>query len=61
MRRHKLSLYLLLSVKPFKLLTEQTTQWEAALHQVTEMAEEAVEQERAKTVEAEVDVNGFSP
>ena len=24
-------------------LNEQTTQWEAALHQVTEMAEEAVE------------------
>ena len=40
-------------------LTEQTTQWEAALHQVTEMAEEAVEQERTKTVEAEVDVNVF--
>ena len=40
-------------------LNEQTTQWEAALHQVTEMAEEAVEQERTKTVEAEVDVNVF--
>ena len=40
-------------------LNEQTTQWEAAFHQVTEMAEEAVEQERTKTVEAEVDVNVF--
>ena len=39
------------------ILNEQTTQWEVARHQVTEMAEEAVEQERTKTVEAEVDVN----
>ena len=42
-------------------LNEQTTQWEAALHQVTEMAEEAVEQERTKTVEAEVNLNVFRP
>ena len=40
-------------------LNEQTNQWEAALHQVTEMAEEAVEQERTKTVEAEVNLNVF--
>ena len=40
-------------------LDEQANQWEAALHQVTEMAEEAVEQERTKTVEAEVDTNVF--
>ena len=38
---------------------EQSNQWEAALHQVTEMAEEAVEQERTKTVEAEVNLNVF--
>ena len=37
-----------------KALDEQATQWEAALHQVTERGEEAVEQERTNTVETEV-------
>ena len=49
----------LLAAERQSVQTEQTTQWEAALHQITEMAEEAVEQERTKTVEAEVDVNVF--
>ena len=40
-------------------LDKQANQWEAALHQVTEMAEEAVEQERTSTVEGEVDTNVF--
>ena len=42
-----------------KHLDEQATQWEAALHQDTEMAEEVVEQERTNTVEAEVETNVF--
>ena len=59
MRRHKLSLLAAERQTTQTTLNEQATQWEAALHQVTEMAEEAVEQERTKTVEVEVDVNVF--
>ena len=60
MPKHKLSLDLLLSEKTAQTtLNEQTNRWEAALHQITEMAEEAIEQERTKTVEAEVNLNVF--
>ena len=42
-----------------KTLDEQAAQWEAALHQGSEIAQEAVEQERTNIVEVEVETNVF--
>ena len=42
-----------------KILQEQTEQWEAALQQVVQGGEEAVEREKTLTVEAKVETNIF--
>ena len=41
-------------------LDVKATRWEAALHQVTELGEEAVEQERTNRIEAEIETTIFA-
>ena len=58
--RHKLSLYWQRKGSSLrKILQEQTEQWEAALQQVAQGGEEAVEREKSLTVQAEVETNIF--